>query len=218
LHRPISANQQTSVTCRQGPARFSQPALPGCKIRENVAAVQKSSVVVTIATGFITTGCLVERQSCIPPFCELGHNTVACAPSRLAPNHPWCWIASLIRRNASTHPALAFDVHSVLGRPAKRTAGLVVAVTHGTRSIREECARYASTTGLRRSVSRVPAGRHIPIGIRTDKFRPSLSAICSGRGCATEVKNVKPSRPLFFPGVARPPLQRVPPRYRETLR
>jgi hypothetical protein len=50
---------------------------------------------------------------------ELSHNTVACAPSRMVPpNRPWFWIASLIRRKASTPPALTYDVRCAVGRPA----------------------------------------------------------------------------------------------------
>jgi hypothetical protein len=42
---------------------------------------------------------------------------VACAPSRITPpNRPWFWIASLIKRKASTPPALAYDVPYAVGR------------------------------------------------------------------------------------------------------
>src|SRR5450759_4451748 len=40
--------------------------------------------------------------------------------------------------------------------PARTTAGLVPVATSGTRSIREECARRASTTGLRHSAFMYP--------------------------------------------------------------
>ena len=84
------------------------------------------------------------------------------------PNRPWFWIASLIKRKASTRPALAYDVHCAVGRPARTTAGLVAAAISGTRSILEECAPHVSTSGLRHSAFLVPAGRHIPTGMRTD--------------------------------------------------
>ena len=58
-----------------------------------------------------------------------------------------------------------------VGRPARTTAGLVPVATSGTRSIREECARRASTTGLRHSAFIVPAGRHIPIGMRSHEIQ-----------------------------------------------
>src|ERR1700732_2555351 len=53
------------------------------------------------------------------------------------------------------------------GRPARTTAGLVPAATHGTRSKREECAPPASTSGPQPSAFFVPAGRRIPIGMRS---------------------------------------------------
>jgi hypothetical protein len=72
---------------------------------------------------------------------------------------PWFWIATSIKRKASTPPALAYDVRSAVGRRARKTAGLVAAGIHGTRSKQEECAPLVSTSGLPRSVSRVPASR-----------------------------------------------------------
>jgi hypothetical protein len=88
-----------------------------------------------------------------------------CAPSRMTPpNHPLFWIV-LSKRRAATPPALVSDARSVVGRPAKKTDGLATADTNGTRSIREECAPRASTSGLPRSASRAPAGRRIPIGM-----------------------------------------------------
>src|SRR5438132_10039207 len=53
--------------------------------------------------------------------------------------------------------------------PARTTAGLVLAATHGTRSTPEECAPPASTSGFQRSVFPVPAGRHTPTGIQTNE-------------------------------------------------
>ena len=102
-----------------------------------------------------------------PPYLrpELGHNSGACAPSRMT--SLLSWIASLIKRKASTRPAHAFDAHSVVGRPAKTTAGLVAVAMSGIRSTREECARRVSTSGLQHSVSLAAAGRHTPIGIRS---------------------------------------------------
>jgi hypothetical protein len=35
------------------------------------------------------------------------------------PSRPWFWIASLIKVKASTRPALAYDVHYGVGRPAR---------------------------------------------------------------------------------------------------
>ena len=98
------------------------------------------------------------------PSLELGHNTGPCARSRMTlPNRPLFWIASLIGSRAST--ALAFDVHSVVGRPAKTTAGLVAAAKSGIRSTREECAPRVFTSGLRRSAFHVPVGRRILISV-----------------------------------------------------
>src|SRR5207302_5162983 len=75
-----------------------------------------------------------------------GHNSVACAPSRMT--SLLSWIASLIKRKAPTRPANAFDAHSVVGHPGRTTAGLVAAAMSGIRSTREECARRAYTSGL----------------------------------------------------------------------
>jgi len=98
---------------------------------------------------------------------KLRHNTVACAPSRMTPpNRLWFWIGSLIKRKASIRPAYAYDVHSAVGRPARTISGPAPAATTGTLLIPEEYARRASTSGPQRSAFPVPAGRHIPIGMR----------------------------------------------------
>jgi hypothetical protein len=109
-----------------------------------------------------------------------------------SPNRPWFWIASLIKRKASTRPALAYDVHYAVGRPARTTAGLVAAAISGTRSIREECARRASTTGLRHSAFLVPAGRHIPTGMRSHEIQ-SHCVSCS------EARALRLSQEVGFP-------------------
>jgi hypothetical protein len=74
----------------------------------------------------------------------------------------------LIKRKASTRPALAYDVHYAVGHPARTIAGLVPAATSGTRSIQEECALPACTSGLRLSAFLAPGGRRIRIGIRPE--------------------------------------------------
>ena len=63
--------------------------------------------------------------------CRTGHKesrsktTVGCAPSRMAPpNRPWFWIASLIKRKASTRSALAYDVHYAVVAPHGRPLAL----------------------------------------------------------------------------------------------
>jgi hypothetical protein len=86
----------------------------------------------------------------------------------IPPNRPWFWIASLTKRRASTRPALAYDVHYAVGRPARTTAGLARAAMSGTRSTQEESARRASTRGLQPNISLAPAGRRTPTGIRPD--------------------------------------------------
>src|SRR5438132_12485952 len=80
------------------------------------------------------------------------------------------WIASLIKRKAATRPAHAFDAHSVVGRPARTTAGLVAAAMSGIRSTREECARRAYTSGLQHSVSLAVDGRRTPIGMEAAAY------------------------------------------------
>jgi hypothetical protein len=82
--------------------------------------------------------------------------------------------ASLIKRKASTRPAHAFDAHSVVGRPARTTAGLVAAAMNGIRLTREECAPPVFITGLQRNACLARAGRHIPIGMRSDTLGASV--------------------------------------------
>jgi hypothetical protein len=84
------------------------------------------------------------------------------------------WIATSIKKKASVRPALAFGARSVVGRPARTTAGLARAAMSGTRSTREESARRASTRGLQPSVSLAPAGRRTPTGIRRDTLGASV--------------------------------------------
>ena len=90
------------------------------------------------------------------------------------PNRQWSWIASLIKRRTSARPVLASDAPSAVGRPPRTTAGLVAVGIRGTRSIREEYAPRASTSGLEHSASLVTAGRHIPIGMRPDTLGVSV--------------------------------------------
>jgi hypothetical protein len=78
------------------------------------------------------------------------------------------WIATSIKKKASVRPALAFGARSVVGRPARTTAGLARAAMSGTRSTQEESARRASTRGLQPSVALATAGRRTPTGIRPD--------------------------------------------------
>ncbi len=95
---------------------------------------------------------------------------MACAPSQMTPpNRPWFWIASLIRTRATSHPVPAYDARCAVGLPARTISGPAPAATSGTRSIPEEYARRASTTGPRHSVSRVPAGRRIRSGMLSEK-------------------------------------------------
>jgi len=61
------------------------------------------------------------------------------------------------------------DVNSVVGRPAKKTDGLVTAAIRGIRSIREGCARRVSIIGLQPSASSVAAGRRIRSGTNSEK-------------------------------------------------
>jgi hypothetical protein len=81
------------------------------------------------------------------------------------------WIATSTKRKASTRLALAFDVHSAAGRPAKKTSGSAPADTNGTRSTLEALAQPVSTSGLRPSASRVKDGRCTPIGMKSETGR-----------------------------------------------
>ena len=54
------------------------------------------------------------------------------------------------------------------GCPAKRTNGSAHAETSGTRSIREESAQLAFTSGPRPNAYRVAAGRYTRSGMRSD--------------------------------------------------
>ena len=103
----------------------------------------------------------------------------------------------MIKRKASTRPALAYDVHYAVGRPARTTAGLVPVATSGTRSIREECARHASISGLRLSAYLVAAGRRIRIGMSSDELAPVrklCSAIVIRRFVVAYLQNLIPLR------------------------
>ena len=88
----------------------------------------------------------------------------------IPPSRPLFWIANSIKRNGTIHPNLAFDVHSVVGRPARTTTGLVPAAMSGIRLTREEYAPSVFTGGLQHSVSLVAAGRRTPIGMRIHKI------------------------------------------------
>jgi hypothetical protein len=94
---------------------------------------------------------------------------VGMRPSRMTlPNRPWFWIATSIKRKATTHPAPASDAHCVVGHPAKTITGRAPAATNGTRSAQVEFAQPASTSGLLRSASRAPAGRRTRTGMLID--------------------------------------------------
>ena len=69
-----------------------------------------------------------------------------------------------------TLPVLASAARCAAGRPARMTAGLVVAAMSGIRSTQEGCAQPAFTfaNGLRPSASSVAAGRRIQTGMRSD--------------------------------------------------
>ncbi len=62
----------------------------------------------------------------------------------------------------------ASDARCAAGHPARATCGLAPAASNGTLSIREECAPFAFTSGVRLSASRAADGRRIRIGTRSD--------------------------------------------------
>jgi hypothetical protein len=74
----------------------------------------------------------------------------------------------LDQEKGSARPALAFGARSVVGRPARRTAGLARAAMSGTPLTREASAQPVSTRGVRRSASLAAAGRRIRSGMRSD--------------------------------------------------
>jgi len=115
---------------------------------------------------------------------ERGDNNRACAPSRVTPL--LLLIASPNKRKASTLSVLAFGAHSAAGRPARMTAGLVVAAMSGTPSTLAGYAPPASINGLRRNASPVSSGRHTRIGTRNDLLILALD------GQATVTLNPKP--------------------------
>ena len=117
-----------------------------------------------------------------PPYLspELGHNSGACAPSRMITL--LSWIPTSIKRRVSTRPAPASGARCAAGRRAKKTNGSAPADTNGTRSTREECVPLACTSGLRPSASRAAAGRRIRIGITIHDFRNrGTSRSCTSR-------------------------------------
>jgi hypothetical protein len=89
-------------------------------------------------------------------------------------NRPWFWNPDLIRKEESISPAHASDAPNVVGRLAKKTAGLVTAGICGTPSTLAGYALRASTSGLRPSVSHVSSGRHTRIGMRNELLMLAL--------------------------------------------
>src|ERR1022692_2930875 len=59
---------------------------------------------------------------------------------------------------------------NVVGRLARKTAGVAPAGICGTRSIREECVQRACTNGLQPSAPSVADGRRILIGTSNDQI------------------------------------------------
>src|ERR1700733_16189812 len=114
-----------------------------------------------------------------------GDNNRSCTPSRMTPR--LLLIASPNKRKASTLPVLAFGARSAAGRPARMTAGLVVAAMSGTPSTLAGDAPPASVNGLRRNASPVSSGRHTRIGTRNDLLILALD------GQATVTLNPKPA-------------------------
>lgn len=102
-----------------------------------------------------------------------------------------CWIANSQKRRAMIPPARASAARSAVGRPAKRTNGFAPADTNGTRLRREECARRASTSGLRRSASLAADGRRTQNGMFRNalkggsKHHTAATAETTGYGIAT---------------------------------
>jgi hypothetical protein len=81
---------------------------------------------------------------------------------------PLFWTVSPLKTRASNLQALASDVRSAVGRPARMTCGLVAAAIRGTHLTPEVFAPPVSTAGLQRNAFLVPAGRRIPIGMRNN--------------------------------------------------
>jgi hypothetical protein len=71
-----------------------------------------------------------------------------------------------MKRKAPTRPAHLSGA-PVVGRLARKTAGVAPAGICGTPSIQEECVLLAFTNGLQPSAPSVAAGRHILIGMRS---------------------------------------------------
>ena len=69
----------------------------------------------------------------------------------------------------------------MVGRPTRTIAGLARAAMSGTRLIREECAPLVFNSGLQHNAFLVPAGRHTPIGMRTDALGASVKIGDSSR-------------------------------------
>ena len=79
-----------------------------------------------------------------------------------------------MKRKAPTLPAHASGAPNVVGRLARKTAGVAPAGICGTPSIQEECVLLAFTNGLQPSARSVADGRHILIGMRSDEIRRTL--------------------------------------------
>jgi hypothetical protein len=147
---------------------------------------------------------IVMRASRASVHSNMGHNSGACAPSRIT--SLWSRIASLNGRRVTIHLALVYDVHSAVGRRARTTAGLVVAAMSGIRSTQEECARLASISGLRHNASRAPAGRPTQNGMCSNAFtggsKPHTAAKVETTGYARACRRAFDSQPRGRSGVS----------------
>jgi len=102
---------------------------------------------------------------------NLRHNIETCVPSRTT-SPLLLLIVNPIRRNAPTTPAHASAAPNVVGRLARKTAGVAPAGICGTRSIREGCVQRACTNGLQPSAPSVATGRRTRIGTRNELLIP----------------------------------------------
>ena len=79
-------------------------------------------------------------------------------------------------KRISSHRDLVFDAHCAAGLLARTTSGPAPAGMSGIRSTPEGYVPPASSSGLRRNVFRVTAGRRIRSGMPIDAFRSSKIA------------------------------------------
>lgn len=82
------------------------------------------------------------------------------------------------------------------GRRAGKISGPATAVMSGTHSTREECARRASSGGLKLNAFRATAGRRTQIGMRNNQETETTNVAPALRSLLPSFSGIRPDLPL----------------------